>query len=105
MRLSSLGILLAKSHRPRPWRHVNALKELTDTIYARIEATGTGVLEPTEEDWEPAREFFEQRKLRRSDLGGAGDWAGWSDELDGVSPMPLLREAVSDILRSLMPNL
>ncbi|KAF8197008.1 hypothetical protein BJ912DRAFT_1056100 [Pholiota molesta] len=89
VRLSSLGILLAKSHRPRPWRHVNALKELTDTIYARIEATGTGVLEPTEEDWEPAREFFEQCKLRRSDVGGAGDWAGWSDELDGPYAEPL----------------
>jgi hypothetical protein len=38
----------------------------------------------TEEDWEPARIFFEERKLRRADLGGAGDWIGWSDELDGV---------------------
>ncbi|KAF9484543.1 hypothetical protein BDN70DRAFT_872322 [Pholiota conissans] len=90
-RLSSLGILLAKSHRPRPWRHVNALKELTDTIYARIAASASesGVLEPTEEDWEPARVFFEQRKLRRSDLGGAGDWTGWSDELDGPYADPI----------------
>lgn len=42
-------------------------------------------MEPTEEDWDPARAFFEERKLRRADLGGAGDWAGWSEELDGVS--------------------
>lgn len=35
---------------------------------------------PTEEDWEPARAFFEQRKVRRSDLSGAGDWAGWDAE-------------------------
>lgn len=82
-RLSSLGILLAKSRRPRPFRHVKALKKLVDTIYSRMEVSG--ILEPTEGDWEPARVFFEERKLRRSDLGGAGDWAGWSAELDGVS--------------------
>ena len=85
VRLTSLGILLARSHRPRPWLHINALKELTDTIYAGVEAAGSGVLHPTEDDWEPARVFFEERKLRRSDLGGAGDWTGWSAELDGVS--------------------
>jgi len=43
-----------------------------------------GGLDMTEGDWEPARLFFEERKLRRADLGGAGDWTGWSDELDGV---------------------
>ncbi|EDR05971.1 uncharacterized protein LACBIDRAFT_302169 [Laccaria bicolor S238N-H82] len=84
-RLSSLGILLAKSQRPRPWRHVQALKDLTTIIYSRLEESG--VLDPTDSDWEPARTFFEERKLRRADLGGAGDWNGWSDELDG-SPDP-----------------
>ena len=85
-RLSSLGILLAKSRRPRPFRHVKALKTLIDTIYSSCtQASGSGILEPTtESDWEPARIFFEERKLRRADLGGAGDWAGWSAELDGV---------------------
>ena len=81
-RLSSLGILLAKSQRPRPWRHVQALKDLTTIIYSRLEESG--ILDPTDSDWEPARAFFEERKLRRADLGGAGDWNGWSDELDGV---------------------
>ncbi|KDR73035.1 hypothetical protein GALMADRAFT_212991 [Galerina marginata CBS 339.88] len=85
-RLSSLGILLAKSRRPRPAQHVRALKDLIDSIYALSE--GRGVLEPTESDWEPARAFFEDRKLRRSDLGGAGDWAGWSEELDGAYSEP-----------------
>ena len=42
------------------------------------------MLEPRDGDWEPARIFFEERKLKRADLGGAGDWAGWSEELDGV---------------------
>ncbi|KAF8954836.1 hypothetical protein BDZ97DRAFT_1862662 [Flammula alnicola] len=89
VRLSSLGILFAKSHRPRPWRHVKALKELIDTVYSCMESKGTGILEPTETDWEPARVFFEERKVRRSDLGSAGDWAGWSDELDGSYSEPL----------------
>ena len=81
-RLSSLGILLAKARRPRAWRHVKALKELTDRIYSQFE--DTEVLEPRDGDWEPARIFFEERKLKRADLGSAGDWAGWSEELDGV---------------------
>ena len=82
-RLSSLGILLAKSRRPRAWRHVKALKELTDKIYSQLE--DTKVLEPRDGDWEPAHIFFEARKVRRADLSGAGDWANWSEELDGVS--------------------
>lgn len=95
-RLSSLGILLAKSDRPRPWRHVNALKQLINSVYDRSsnrrtrEGNSEGVNRPSlelaisEDDWEPAREFFEERKLKRADLGGAGHWTGWSDELDGV---------------------
>jgi len=82
-RLSSLGILLAKSVRPRPWRHTSALKDLATTIYSRLEASG--VLEPKDTDWVPAVTFFNERKVRRGDLGGAGDWDGWSHELDGVS--------------------
>ncbi|KAF9220600.1 hypothetical protein BS17DRAFT_786803 [Gyrodon lividus] len=79
-RLSSLGILLAKSTRARSWRHVDALKTLVDAIYLSLESRG--VLEPVEADWEPARAFFEERKVQRADLGGAGDWHGWSYELD-----------------------
>ncbi|KAJ6511198.1 hypothetical protein C8R45DRAFT_966334 [Mycena sanguinolenta] len=78
-RLSSLGILLAKSARPRPWRHTAALKELTTLIYSRFESSAS--LVPLDSDWEPARAFFEERKVTRSDLGGAGDWNGWSHEL------------------------
>ncbi|KAJ7161996.1 hypothetical protein C8R43DRAFT_991893 [Mycena crocata] len=78
-RLSSLGILLAKSGRPRPWRHTAALKELTSLIYSRFESSAS--LIPTETDWDPARAFFYERKVTRADLGGAGDWNGWSHEL------------------------
>ena len=30
----------------------------------------------------PARRFFELRKARRADLGSAGPWHRWSEELD-----------------------
>ena len=43
------------------------------------------MLELQDGDWESARIFFEERMLKRADLGGAGDWAGWSEKLDGVS--------------------
>ncbi|TCD60991.1 hypothetical protein EIP91_009181 [Steccherinum ochraceum] len=81
-RLSSLGILLAKSSRPRPWRHVPSLKTVTETIYSLLE--DRDILEPSDADWDPARAFFEERKVRRPDLNGAGDWNGWSAELDGA---------------------
>ncbi|KAH7886752.1 hypothetical protein F5I97DRAFT_1869973 [Phlebopus sp. FC_14] len=89
-RLSSLGILLVKSTRPRPWRHVDALKTLVDGVYSSLESRG--VLEPVETDWELARTFFEERKVRRADLGGAGDWYGWSQELDN----PNVKHSPSD---------
>ena len=89
-RLSSLGILLAKSTRARPWRHVPELKRVLSTIYQRLDDRYAGdisghieVLEPTENDWEPARAFFEERQVRRADLGGAGDWRGWIVEMSG----------------------
>lgn len=43
------------------------------------------MLEPVESDWVPAQIFFEERKVRRADLAGAGEWHGWSHELDDVS--------------------
>ncbi|KAF8556664.1 hypothetical protein OG21DRAFT_1495348 [Imleria badia] len=102
-RLSSLGILLVNSVRPRPWRHVDALKTLVDTIYSSLESRG--VLEPVESDWEPAQSFFEERKVRRADLGGVGEWHGWSYELDNVRPY--LHECCSGVLMKFFfqPNL
>jgi hypothetical protein len=82
-RLSSLGILLARSVRPRPWKHVAALEALAYEIYASLEQEGRGCMrEPQEDDWEPARRFFEERRIRRTDLGGAGEWRQWSEEFD-----------------------
>ena len=58
-RLSSMGILLAKSQRPQPWRHVEALKDTLDTIYTNAELSGDG-LQPSGED-----------SLIRGEAGGA----------------------------------
>lgn len=99
-RLSALGVLLARSSRPRPWLHVDALNALIDQIYTSVEERGICVsdqnqgvvLKPSEDagDWEPARAFFEERMVRRADLRGAGQWRGWSYELDNpaVPPTP-----------------
>ena len=43
--------------------------------------------QPSGSDWDPAEAFFAARKITRPDLGGAGDWNGWSDELDVVRPL------------------
>ena len=81
-RLSSLGILLAKSPRARPWRHVAALKELVNSIYTSLEDRDT--LEPVESDWDPARAFFDERKVRDSNVASSSrTWEGWDSELQG----------------------
>lgn len=77
-RLSSFGVLLARSVRPRPWRHVPALKALVRELHSDSATLDDSSLDV----WAPARRFFELRKARPADLGGAGTWHGWSEELD-----------------------
>ncbi|KAH8985050.1 hypothetical protein EDB86DRAFT_3105849 [Lactarius hatsudake] len=77
-RLSSLGILLARSLRPRPWRHVPALKALVRDLHSDSAPQG----DSSQDVWEPARRFFDLRKARLGDLGGAGAWHRWSEELE-----------------------
>ncbi|KAH9169740.1 hypothetical protein EDB89DRAFT_2072598 [Lactarius sanguifluus] len=72
-RLSSLGILLARSLCPRPWRHVPALKALVRGLHSNSAAQE----DSSQDVWEPARRFFELRKARLEDLGGAGAWHRW----------------------------
>lgn len=102
-------MLLSDAPRPRPWLHLDALRALADAIYtsadAREEAdddvgrarvrestqtfsTGASTKDAEdsgaliEEDFVPAREWFERQK---ADIGSTvGLWSGWSDELDGV---------------------
>ncbi|KAF7797002.1 hypothetical protein EIP86_008194 [Pleurotus ostreatoroseus] len=88
VRLSSLGVLLARAERPRPWRHVPALKALARAIYAALEAR-EGEGEPTPADWAPASSFFRERRARAADrcAAGEGTWAGWARELGlGAAP-------------------
>ena len=65
--------------RPRPWRHIDALKALARETYASLEQQ---VREPQEDDWEPARQFFEERRVQHTDLDRTGEWRRWSEELD-----------------------
>ncbi len=86
-RLSSLGVLLAKSPRPRPWQHVASLKRLVSSMYAALDDRAT--LEPTDNDWDLAREFFEQRKVRQphddnnTSSSTPRNWETWATELQG----------------------
>ena len=65
--------------RPRPWKHVTALKSLAQEIYASL---GQEARELQEDDWAPAQRFFDERRVRHTDLGGAGDWHRWSEEVN-----------------------
>ncbi|KAH9052235.1 hypothetical protein EDB87DRAFT_1835957 [Lactarius vividus] len=76
--LSSLGILLTHSPCPHPWRHVPALKALVHDLHSNSIAQG----DSSQDVWEPARWFFELHKARLEDLGGAGAWHSWSEELE-----------------------
>ncbi|KAH8991567.1 hypothetical protein EDB92DRAFT_2114554 [Lactarius akahatsu] len=78
LRLSSLGILLARSLCPCPWRHVPVLKALVRDLHSDSAAQG----DSCQGVWEPAWRFFELRKARLEDLGGAGAWHRWSEELE-----------------------
>ena len=82
-RLSSLGVLLAKLPRPRPWRHVPSLKSLIRSMYSRFQEEG--IYDPGQFDWSSAESFFKQRRDSQTDSSGSGVWRGWSDELDLVS--------------------
>ncbi|KAL1942164.1 hypothetical protein VTO73DRAFT_6228 [Trametes versicolor] len=81
-RLSSFGVLLAKSPRPKPWKHVATLKSLVDTVYSSLE--DRDALDILDADWDPARAYFEEHKVRQADLGGAGNWQGWNSELEAA---------------------
>lgn len=59
------------------------MKELIGRVYGE-EQEG----EVTEEKWEEARTWFEERKVRSEGLG-VGGWNGWSVELDDVCRMLL----------------
>ncbi|THV01713.1 hypothetical protein K435DRAFT_654798, partial [Dendrothele bispora CBS 962.96] len=81
-RLSSLGILVAKTSRPRPWRHINALKDLIAMLYAPMELSGSS--QPLEPDLAPAQRYFERHSVQDASGSAIRGWDGWSHELDGT---------------------
>lgn len=84
-RLESLGILVAQSSRPRPWRHKSALKDLSRRLTERWAENQSQYHDrdaTNEKDWEILKEWFEKRVFRR--IGEEGQWVGWEEEL-GVS--------------------
>ncbi|KAI0033588.1 hypothetical protein K488DRAFT_77805 [Vararia minispora EC-137] len=102
-RLASLGLLLSPTTRPRPWRHVTALKALADEIHANAGDEDMDSLEDSL--WEPARSFF---KLREA-LDNASGWKGWEDELHDDTSTELSSDAdpalhLAYLLRLLGPS-
>ena len=95
-RLSSLGVLLAKSSRPQPWRHVPSLKSLLRSMYSRFQEEG--IYDPGQFDWSSAESFFKQRRNSQSDPSYSGVWRGWSDELDTVSADAILFPSLPGML-------
>ena len=73
---------------------MSALKELSAILYSQFDRND--ILEPKESDWAPAAAFFNERKIQRADLSGAGDWNGWSQELDEVSVFDVRPSSHSD---------
>ncbi|KZS87676.1 hypothetical protein SISNIDRAFT_460602 [Sistotremastrum niveocremeum HHB9708] len=98
-RLESLGIVVSPaSTRPRPWRHIKALKRLAD------------LLDETPENWGILDDFFERcqyvpAKTKAVDAGAVdSDWDGWQEELnkDPSFNHPLLH--LPHLLRILGPS-
>ncbi|KAH9938813.1 uncharacterized protein BXZ73DRAFT_89188 [Epithele typhae] len=101
-RLSSLGILLSKSTRARPWAHVAALKTLVSSLYDSLEDRDT--LEPMDSDWEPVRAFFDERRVAEPRGGCSSSWEGWASELDETRSDSAPTVHLPHLLRILGPS-
>lgn len=79
-RLESLGILVARSSRPRPWRHLAALKELSHKLDDRWTSLDTQYSDTEENrDWTLLKDWYLRRVFRR--IGEEGKWVDWEEEL------------------------
>ena len=68
-RLLSVGILVAPSLRPRPWRHITALKNFAVHLEDKYTVK------------KPLVGYFDLHKARGLSLGEPPAWTGWKDEL------------------------
>lgn len=80
-RLESLGILVAQSPRPRPWRHLASLKDLSRRLSEHWEVSQTQYSE--ERDWSLLEQWYTRRMFRR--IGEEGRWVDWEEELSSDS--------------------
>ncbi|KAH8996046.1 hypothetical protein EDB92DRAFT_1943017 [Lactarius akahatsu] len=99
LRLSSLGIFLARSLCPRPWRHVPVLKALVRDLHSNSAA----LRDSSKDVWAPARRFFELRKARLADLAlGQEDGNGYEPRVfarfpNAAPPPPSARPGPSSL--------
>jgi hypothetical protein len=68
-RLISVGVLVAPSLRPRPWRHITALKQFAVHLEDKYMVK------------KPLVDYFDLHKARGLSLGEPQVWTGWKDEL------------------------
>lgn len=79
-RLESLGILVARSSRPRPWRHLASLKELSRKLDDHWTSLCTQYSDAEESrDWTLLKDWYLRRVFRR--IGEEGKWVDWEEEL------------------------
>jgi hypothetical protein len=72
-RLLSVGVLVAPSLRPRPWRHIVALKKFAVHLEDRYMVKN------------PLVDYFDLHKARGLSLGEPDVWTGWEDELSNAT--------------------
>ncbi|KAF8525184.1 hypothetical protein BU17DRAFT_41847 [Hysterangium stoloniferum] len=82
-RLESLGILVAQSPRPRPWRHLAALKELSSSLETHWVSRQSQYSDINARDWSLLEKWYNDRVFRR--IGEQGEWLGWDEELSSDS--------------------
>ncbi|KAF8516482.1 hypothetical protein JB92DRAFT_2910206 [Gautieria morchelliformis] len=101
-RLESLGILVARSSRPRPWRHLASLKELSCKLDERWSSLRSRFSDAEDtRDWTLLSDWYLRRVFRR--VGEEGQWVDWDEELSSEgSDHPALH--LPHLLRILGPS-
>jgi DENN domain-containing protein 11 len=78
-RLLSVGVLVAPSLRPRPWRHIAALKRFAVHLEDHYKVK------------KPLVDYFDLHKARGLSLGEPEVWTGWNDELSNATVSASMR--------------
>ena len=89
-RLLSVGVLVAPSLRPRPWRHITALKKFAVHLEDKYMVK------------KPLVDYFDLHKARGRSLGEPQVWTGWKAELSNATVGACSREYVITSVTVLM---